>query len=335
MMQQPAEEVLGRCSSEGWSLDGTGPNCTYVGGRIWRAQLLVGSCARNIRAALDGHSREWITSLLDQVNSHEKGAAAMVFEDEQRSGDPDGTRRALRAWAAQDTRVRLILAAPLLYPRWSRTQRLALCRNMLIREAARKLRERGTFVSVDLDCRPPPAPTVAHAIATMNVQRRWDVLTVNTPPPAFYYDRWALRSSTLGLDYDCWFNASQKRAHGGCFDYAITIDAAAPPFAVDSAFNGLGIYRASSLRSAPSCEYRGTKNSYLCEHVPFHLCLRSHGAAIGVLPSLAVDCGATVTAPKRLKRVSYLANGTLHVVLPPNWNESAGTARAKRPKHRG
>jgi hypothetical protein len=59
------------------------------------------------------------------------------------------------------------------------------------------------------------------------------------------------------------------------------------------------------------CAYRGTKNSYLCEHVPFHLCLRSLGMRIALLPRVEVKCGRPIlyAPPKRTVRV--LANGTV------------------------
>lgn len=307
----------GACTtSAGWSAEGVGPNCTYVGKRSVRGNLLIGACARNVRAVLERHSRAWVESLLDTSPA----SAAVVFEDQQRAGDPDGTRALLREWAAHDTRVRLILAQPLLYPKWSRTQRLALCRNVLAHEAAR-LPESGVFVAIDLDCRMPPTAQVVGAFASMLNTRHWDVVTANTLAPRYYYDRWALRSTVLTLDYDCWFNASQRRLRGSCPDYAINIDRSASPFGVDSAFNGLGLYRAGAIRSAisASCLYRGTKNSYLCEHVPFHLCMRSLSLRIGVMPSLENDCGSTDVSPRK-KIIRLHTNGSVTV--------QASTARA-------
>ena len=143
-----AEERQGVCATTGWEARGVGPNCTYVGQTAWSHEsIMVGSCARNVRAALTRHSRAWIVSLLDTTDG-----GALIFEDQQRAGDVDGTRSELRSWSAVDKRVRLLLAAPLLYPKWSRTQRLALCRNMLVREAVRNLPEQGALVAFDLDC---------------------------------------------------------------------------------------------------------------------------------------------------------------------------------------
>lgn len=321
-----ATERFGHCGAGGWlpassTVGNAGPNCTWVGRRSYRGSVLVGSCARNVRAALEQHSQAWVTSLLET----QPGSAALIFEDAQRSGDPDGSRAMLKTWAAADSRIRLLLAQPLLYPKWSRTQRLALCRNMLAHEAARLPESGGVLIALDLDCRPPPAAHVAafvvgSLLGSAATSRRWDALTSNTPPPSFYYDRWALRSQALTLDYDCWFNRSLRTLRGTCPDFAITIDHRAPPFAVESAFNGVGLYRASSVRAAlgAGCAYRGTKNSYLCEHVPFHQCMVAHGMAIGVLPALGVDCGRTdVSGPSRRRRIQMLDDGRVHVAPRP------------------
>lgn len=319
-----ATETSGVCASTGWSDFGTGPNCTYVGSRDWIGrELMVGACARNVRVQLERHSQRWITSLLDAA-----AGGVLIFEDSQRAGDPDGTRGALRAWAARDARVRLLLAAPLLYPKWSRTQRLALCRNMIVQEAARVLPEQGALVAIDLDCHAPAADVITSALATMSTLRQWDVLTANTQPPTYYYDRWALRSRVLGLDYDCWFNSTQKRLRGGCPDIAISVDPAAAPIAVDSAFNGLGLYRAAALRVASDCRYRGTKNSYLCEHVPFHLCMRAHHLRLALMPSLSTSCGAPILSGRQ-RTVRYLADGTVDEQAAPLRNASASTPRRR------
>ena len=106
-------------ATTGWSAEGVGPNCTYVGRRAVRGTRLLGACARNARAALERHSRQWGVSMLDTSPA----SAMVIFEDQQRAGDPDGTRAALREWSATDARIRLILAQPLLYPKWSRTPR--------------------------------------------------------------------------------------------------------------------------------------------------------------------------------------------------------------------
>ena len=65
----------------------------------------------------------------------DRAVDAVVDHDVPRGGDRDGTRDELLRMASRSERVRLVLAQPLLYPGWSRTQRLALCRNVLLAEA--------------------------------------------------------------------------------------------------------------------------------------------------------------------------------------------------------
>ena len=63
---------------------------------------------------------------------------------------------------------------------------------------------------------------------------------------------------------------------------------------MQSAFNGLAVYRVAALRAANAtgCRFAGSKLSRNCEHVPFTSCLRARGLAIGVLPPLVANCGA-------------------------------------------
>ena len=140
----------------------------------------------------------------------------------------------------------------------------------------------------------------------------WAALTANSPGE--YHDRWALRSAALGLDYDCQF-AKQTRTLGGCADWSLRLDPRAPVFAVDSAFNGLGVYDLRQMRraGADECRYRGSRNSMNCEHVPFHLCLRRKGLAVGIDPGMVVGCGAARLGPawRVRSRAAVFANGTL------------------------
>ena len=113
-----------------------------------------------------------------------------------------------------------------------RAQRLALCRNALFHEAQRlQLPANGAILSLDLDCTHPPADELAEALRYMfwSPGRAWDALTANSSPR--YRDRWALRSRTLGVDYDCWKDSRRVARSGSCFDHSIVIDPAAPPFA--------------------------------------------------------------------------------------------------------
>lgn len=198
------------------------------------------------------------------------------------------------------------------------------------------------LLSVDLDCPPVLAPSaVAHAVgglmglgggrraaessaggvgagAGAGRQRaagRWDALFGNSV--SRYYDLWALRSNALGIDYDCLHNKSAIRTQGVCFEYDVALDPNAPVLEVDSAFNGVGIYRLDSLRRAReqqsgSCRYGGAWLT-TCEHVDFHACLRRAGLRLGIAPSLVQGCGAQHAHDevKRTRRVELRADGVV------------------------
>ena len=126
---------------------------------------------------------------------------------------------------------------------------------------------------------------------------RWGVLAGNSASD--YYDLWALRSRTLGVDYDCWGPDALKK--GTCEKHALRIDARGPPIEVSSAFNGVALYDVGVLRSgaAARCAYGseplvGTVNpafcTHTCEHLAFHTCLRDAGVRLAILPSLVQSC---------------------------------------------
>lgn len=77
-----------------------------------------------------------------------------------------------------------------------------------------------------------------------------------------------------------------------------------PPLAVDSAYNGMGIYSIRHLRSAPSCAYEGSimtamwPHTILCEHVSFHRCLRRRGLLIGIAPWLLSEYPPPPCSPR-------------------------------------
>ena len=157
---------------------------------------------------------------------------------------------------------------------------------------------------------------------------RYDVLTANSRP--FFYDRWALRSRALQMDYDCLSDGQQVRARGSCAEYALDVSPTAPPVEVDSAYGGLALYRLDALRKrgAASCRYDGMGHACpcrlggsgcrcgrwpRCEHVAFHECLRRHGLRLAILPSLATHYYAASMAPSASLRVrvSVRSDGTV------------------------
>jgi len=241
-----------------------------------------------VRASLEEHSMAWLENLGSTFRADAYGV--FVYWDDD--GDRDGTQTALRGWARRNRQIHLVLAPPLRAPNWYRTQRLALCRNVLLGEGLLRLPAHGTLAFYDLDCKvASTAPALAAARMLAQPHSPWSVLTANSP--GAYYDQWALRSAVLGLDYDCQF-AKPVATRAGCKDVAILLDPQASPFGVQSAFNGLAVYQVGALarHNATGCRFEGSRMSRICEHVPFSLCLGRHGLRLGVLPQMVVSCGA-------------------------------------------
>ena len=131
---------------------------------------------------------------LEQLGSSFREDAYGVFVYWDDNGDGDGTRAALRGWAQRNRQVHLVLAPPLRSPAYYRTQRLALCRNVLLGEGLLRLPPHGTLAFYDLDCKvASTAPALAAARMLAQPLSPWSVLTANSP--GAYYDQWALRSS--------------------------------------------------------------------------------------------------------------------------------------------
>lgn len=123
-----------------------------------------------------------------------------------------------------------------------------------------------------------------------------------------YYDMWAFRHPEYCPE-DVWFEVLESaHIHGGsdqeAFDRTfaprvVSFDPAAPPFEVDSAFGGLGLYRLDWVRRAPN-PYLGSRIRVLCgpgaqrsvlrmqqcEHVHFNQGLRLIGGRLAVMPGL-------------------------------------------------
>ena len=108
--------------------------------------LIVGSCAKGVRASLEEHSMAWLENLGSTFRADAYGV--FVYWDDD--GDRDGTQTALRGWARRNRQIHLVLAPPLRAPNWYRTQRLALCRNVLLGEGLLRLPAHGTLLALTL-----------------------------------------------------------------------------------------------------------------------------------------------------------------------------------------
>ena len=222
--------------------------------------VLLAGCAKAF-GKLTSVRRAYLERLCNQF----KRCTILVYQDILHSIPANRERvhgygpDSFRHWATSNRRVRLIMA-----PTTSelRTVRLAHCRNALLAEAAARLPRDGVLAMVDLD---PTSFGESLAPLREAVQRvadersPWGALTANSN--GRYYDRWALRSTEVGLDYDCWTDSARVASDGSCTAYDIRIDVRGPTFGVDSAFGGLGIYGMHALRKnrAVGCRYVGER----------------------------------------------------------------------------
>eukprot|EP00808_Paulinella_micropora_P027383 g75580.t1 len=55
-----------------------------------------------------------------------------------------------------------------------------------------------------------------------------------------------------------------------------------------------------------ACKFASNCSDYICEHIPFHFCLRQHGAKIGLVRDLVVKSVYTLTVT-----VEQLSNSEL------------------------
>jgi len=166
----------------------------------------------------------------------------------------------------------------------SRTKRLSHGRNMILNKV-KELNKNNSYdfmIILDLDDINSSGKFI-ESIESCFLYDDWDVLSGNQSGQ--YYDIWALRKKG-DVEYDCMKNVYSDIAKGlSNFDiaykkYAIDKMKNYPSgnlHEVDSAFGGIAIYR---LKSVPDeCSYNGTyeDGGEICEHVPFHQCLKKHG----------------------------------------------------------
>ena len=165
-----------------------------------------------------------------------------------------------------------------------RTVRISNGRNKLL-EKVKELNVNNKyqyFIMLDMDNVNNTGKFV-DTIDTCFTDLNWDVLTANQSDA--YYDMWALRKKGL-LDWDCWKEHKKAVANGmdhgeSMKKYIYVMDKfeTGQRIDVDSAFSGIAIYKISSIGD---CVYNGKHDDgdELCEHVPFHKCIKANGGSI-------------------------------------------------------
>lgn len=198
-----------------------------------------------------------------------------------------------------------------------RTIILAHARNSLVQY----VNNNNTFdymIMVDMDTILINSITNSIVNAFQNNISEWDVLTGNCKN--LYYDIWALRINKKQftdthkkiwndkcIDYDCWDMITHKY-QAGIYDkynhvtiYQKNIPENYPLLEVESAFNGIGIYKTSVIKN---CNYVGFTQKCTCsdynvfgkcrmdtpEHISFHNdIINKNNGKIFICPSLIVE----------------------------------------------
>jgi hypothetical protein len=179
------------------------------------------------------------------------------------------------------------------YPR--RTDRIALCRNLIIDAVTTNplFADIDFIAMADLDGM-NSLVTPEKVADCWAADEEWDVITANQQGP--YYDIWALRHSNW-CPADCWRDKQALEGvigDGAAENLAITARQVILPahmglIEVDSAFGGLAIYKREAFLAG---RYAGTDAECgfdVADHVPFHQDLRKKGYRIFINCAL-VNC---------------------------------------------
>ncbi|CAF1144827.1 unnamed protein product [Adineta steineri] len=230
-------------------------------------RLVVLGCARNVEPNLD----EFRSHIEPIINLFHSSSRIFIFESDSK----DKTVKKLREW----TRVELYTYRRLegQYP--GRSERLAHIRNVLMDKA--HVSSADYIFVVDLD---RISTTVPSFLSNFKYDtNQWSVMTATSHN--HYYDIWALRTlSNSIMNYDIWLRVSELErspsnyCHRSLLDGIYGIHKKHIPIEHDlievrSAFNGAGLYK---VNSTYNCKYDGNR---ICEHVPFHLCIREKNQA--------------------------------------------------------
>ena len=224
----------------------------------------------------------------------------------------DGTATKLSQWSAATARAHVIYIDGLAGVMASRTDRLAMARNLYLYELWRAIesgRQYGVVVVVDLDGVNSGLITGrTFSEAVHAAPKDWGALFGNQRQA--YYDIWALRHRKW-CPGDCWADVARASryfprllrdaAHARSIkrfvgERQVHIPAHSDPISVNSAFGGIAIYKTEVLSGV---WYSGRDKHGLesCEHVGFNLRLREAGAKLYILPSLLNDAPFEHLAP--------------------------------------
>jgi hypothetical protein len=232
---------------------------------------IVGAC-QNVEAFLPQ-----VLANLTTISSWWKECKIVIYENDS----TDNTSTHLHEWKAKGGHIELVQETNLRQRFPNRVERLAYIRNRLLHYVPPFF---DYMFVVDMDDVFAKPVQKASFEACFEV-KSWDVMTAATD---WYYDIWALRVPGL-IEFDCWeeyyrlrrIGISEQRAKFDAIEtYKEIMSHQTDTLLVHSAFNAGALYKISTIRSC--CRYSGKTldGKEICEHVPFHTCMRSHGGRI-------------------------------------------------------
>ncbi len=260
------------------------------------SRVFITGCARNIGQHL-ATSLNFLIQLRNLFNSTE--SVICIIENDS----TDNTKEILANYKRVQQNFYVFSLDGLSKYKPRRTDRLGYCRNFAV-SFAQLYTNIDYFIAVDLD-NVLTEETLQAIPKCFEVQQHWDALFANSMPK--YYDIWALRSNQLGLTYDCWDAISHDLQEGQSFplvkekyvkQYQKFIAPSDNLIPVESAFNGLGIYRFNTIKN---CTYIGIRSicefnrpidkchTECCEHVSFHEGMIGAGCKLFIAPFLVVN----------------------------------------------
>jgi hypothetical protein len=261
-----------------------------------RSAVFVG-CARNCGA----HVVSVLANIERMAALYRQAAFVFVENDSQ-----DDTKARLLHWLEPRPTGTLLELDGLAVTEPSRTARLATARNAYLRQVRESpYRDYDDLIVLDFDDVNAPALDMnAFKAAAEYLHSSEGTLGVFANSSPVYFDIWALRHP-VWCPGDCWADIRALRhlppaaaVERLLYARQIAINPRQPPFAVQSAFGGLGLYRLAQLLPQ---RYVGSNpdGTEVCEHVSVNLALSRLGQLF-IYPALQNCAPEFHLRPKRM-----------------------------------
>ncbi len=262
-------------------------------------KIIIAGVCQNVDKYLTG-----VIQNIYKITSHFSEYKIVIVENDSK----DNTKQILNNWAWEDENVTLVTLdniSQYVPNKKYRTEYLAYCRNAYVQEIA-KYSDYEYSVVLDMDdvmaSETFNEQSVLNSLQILNNNPKIGALTAISAPK--YYDIWALRSPEC--NYDCWKKVFWSMKNEG-LSYELAVKKYVAIHAKDysqytdlipvqSAFNGLAVYRNSALIE---CKYIGIidgvnskvseiefMGAEICEHVPMCNTMRRLGYSIYINPKM-------------------------------------------------